>query len=73
MVDIKFHVEQKLEPVISTQDHMINAPEEQLPVDLRTDNVNDHDKVMHWSSSPDPSELGEHPGTGDLQLTLASE
>lgn len=27
--------------------------ESQMPVDLRSDNVTDYDKILHWSGSPE--------------------
>jgi hypothetical protein len=75
-LEILFRVEQSVvgpeADIIKTKDHTINIPESQLPVDLRTDSITDYDKILNWSGTPDP-EASEHPGTNDLQLTLAGQ
>lgn len=43
------------------------ALEGQLPVDLRSDNLNSFDKVLNWSASPDPNEPAL-PGTDEQPL-----
>lgn len=44
--------------------------EGQLPVDLRSDAIADHDKVLNWSAPPSPQDIPT-PGADDLPLTLA--
>ena len=57
-----------LGPGLATQDHTIDAPidETKLPVDLRTDNITDYDKILNWSGSPVQDEV--LPGTGETEL-----
>jgi hypothetical protein len=64
-LEIEFHVEQ--EAGLSTGEVIkaLKKQEEQLPVDLRTDNITSYDAVLNWSGSPDPQEL---PLTGDQPL-----
>lgn len=46
---------------------------EQLPVDLRTDNINKFDTILNWSSGPDleasPNDGETMPATADVPLT----
>lgn len=74
-LELLFHGEQikpEATAKIETKDHVMDVPETQLPVDLRSDNITDYDKILNWSGTPEQG-LEEHPGTGDLQLTLAGQ
>lgn len=69
-LSLQFHAEQKIHPVVKSEDkdQLIDMPidEAQLPVDLRTDNITDYDKVLMWSGSPDQE--SDLPLTGDAPL-----
>lgn len=52
---------------ISTQNHTIQVPDSQLPVDLRTDPVTDADKALYWSS-PDAAGASDTIGADDQPL-----
>lgn len=50
---------------LPTKDQLIDVPvdESQLPVDLRTDQISDYDKILNWSA---PDAQGEAlPGVGE--------
>lgn len=52
-----------------TPSQVLEVPinEAELPPDLRTDNINNADTILHWSGSSDPSEE-PIPGTGEEPL-----
>ena len=54
-------------PDMNQKGHIQSVAESSLPIDLRTDNITDTDKVLMWSASPDQSE-GSLPGTGEKDL-----
>lgn len=54
------------EPDQAGLDKLIDVDESQLPVDLRSDQVTDYDKILNWSA---PDAQGEPlPGTGDVPI-----
>lgn len=50
--------------VLSTKDELIPVPEDNLPPDLKADDLFNYDKVLNWSGTPDNEP--ELPLTGDL-------
>lgn len=60
-------------PHIETKDHVVDVPvdENQMPVDLRTENVNSFDKILFWSGSNDQDTTSQEsmPGTSDTPIT----
>lgn len=58
-LELQFHVEQGLEsPRPATEDHTIEVKPDEgvLPVDLKTDNITDFDKILHWSGAAQDEE-----------------
>lgn len=69
-LEIVFHAEQSKEAESNSTEQIVDVlkrQEEQLPVDLRTDNINSYDAVLNWSGSPDQTQE-ELPLTGDQPL-----
>ena len=66
-LEIQFHVEQEQADATKQVIEALKKQEEQLPVDLRTDNINSFDSVLNWSASPDQNQP-DIPGTGDQPL-----
>lgn len=59
---LEFHEEhQSMEAVAED----LKKVESQMPVDLRADNLMDHDKILNWSTA---GEADEMPLAGDLPL-----
>lgn len=58
---------QAFQPIL-TQDHHVDLPinEAELPPDLRTDNINNFDAMLNWSTEPTSEEI-PIPGVGDEQ------
>lgn len=50
--------------------HEVKVSEDSLPPDLRSDAINDMDKIMNWSASP-AIEDRELPGTGEFEISGA--
>jgi hypothetical protein len=68
-LELVFHVERPAKTESKPdQDVIQDVPDHQLPVDLRTDNVNSFDSVLNWSASPAPEEI-ELPLTDDIPLS----
>lgn len=61
---IKFNTNQEIQPQVEAK-----VDESQLPVDLRSDNINSIDTITNWSAEPSHNEP-EMPGTGDNELKL---
>jgi len=60
--------ELSLSPVVETSTAIL-PNENQLPPDLRTDNINNFDTILHWSGSGDDHGDKETvSGTGDVPL-----
>ncbi len=66
-LELSFHVEQLESPSLADRTIEIPIDEKSLPVDLRTDNITDYDKILNWSGSPDQVEEPV-PLTGDTTL-----
>lgn len=72
-IELWFHVEQKpLESIISTQDHTVEVKvdEKSLPLDIRTDNISDFDKILNWSAPTDAHDEAPLPLVGEDRLAI---
>lgn len=65
-VTLKLIEATKVETPVASPQEIQNIPisNEELPPDLRTDSITSYDKMLHWSSSPDPADE-DIPLTGD--------
>lgn len=70
-VELVFGAQSQVEPSSAPSPATEFSIEGQLPVDLRSDAITDHDKVLNWSAPPSPQD--EMPGANDLPLNLTGE
>lgn len=66
---LSFHVLEQ-SPIVSQElkkSEVVEVPEDQLPPDLRTDNINSMDTILNWSTAPE-EKLEPIPGVNDHPL-----